>query len=124
MRKIFSFVLFFLITLFYFHPASAQTSIEGSYRVEGTNPGGKGSYRGVAHIVKAGDSYRIHWSVGTVYDGVGKLNGKVFQVEWGTTTEHVGTVTYALQEDGSLKGTWFVAKRPNDLGIETLFPKK
>jgi hypothetical protein len=104
--------------------AFGQPSIAGSYWVQGTNPGGKGAYKGIATIVKAGDSYRMHWEVGTIYEGIGKLNGNVFTVEWGTIKENVGTVTYTLQTDGSLKGTWFVAKNPSDLGTETLNPKK
>jgi hypothetical protein len=123
--KKFIFLFSLFISFLSLDLVSAQTrAIEGSYRVQGTNPGGKGSYHGTADIVKAGDSYRIHWSVGTVYDGVGKLNGNVFQVEWGTTKSHVGTVTYVLQPDGVMKGTWFVAKNPNDLGTEILTPKK
>ena len=102
----------------------AQTNIAGTYWVKGTNPGGKGAYQGIATVIKSGDSYRIHWEVGTIYDGVGKLNGGVLTVEWGNTKENVGTVTYNLQPDGSLKGTWFTARNPTDLGTETLTPKK
>jgi len=125
MKKFIFFVVIFFGLPLYVPCVSAQTvPIEGSYRVQGTNPGGRGAYRGTADIVKAGDSYRVHWRVGTVYDGVGKLSGNTFKVEWGTATEHVGTVTYDVQPDGSLKGTWFVAKNPNDLGTEVLIPKK
>ncbi len=102
----------------------AQAAIGGSYWVQGTNPGGKGAYKGVATIIKSGDSYRIHWEVGTTYDGVGKLNGSVLTVEWGNSKENVGTVTYNLQPDGTLKGTWSVARNPTDLGTEILTPKK
>ena len=102
----------------------AQANIAGAYWVNGTNPGGKGAYKGIATIIKSGDSYRIHWEVGTTYDGVGKLNAGVLKVEWGNATENVGTVTYNVQPDGILKGTWFVAKNPTDLGTETLTPKK
>ena len=104
--------------------AQAQTNLAGTYWVQGTNPGGRGAYKGVATIVKAGDTYRVHWEVGTVYEGIGKLNGNTFAVEWGTTKENVGTVTYTLQPDGTLKGTWFVAKNPSSLGTEILTPKK
>ena len=105
--------------------AHAQTAnIAGTYLVAGTNPGNTGSYKGIATIVKSGDTYRIHWEVGTTYDGIGKLTGNTFSVEWGTAKENVGTVTYTVQPDGSLKGTWFVAKNPSVLGTEILTPKK
>jgi len=105
--------------------AQAQSgNIAGTYLVSGTNPGNTGNYKGIATIVKSGETYRIHWEVGTTYDGIGKLNGNTFSVEWGTAKENVGTVTYTLQPDGSLKGTWFVAKNPSVLGTELLTPKK
>jgi len=104
--------------------AQTERDISGTYWVQGTNPGGKGSYQGIATVVKTGDAYRVHWEVGTVYQGVGKLKGNTFQVEWGTSKENVGTVTYQLQPDGSLKGTWYVAKNPESLGTETLSPKR
>ncbi|MCE9624392.1 MAG: hypothetical protein K8R69_02895 [Deltaproteobacteria bacterium] len=104
--------------------AQSAPNLAGTYWVSGTNPDGKGSYKGIATLVKSGDTYRIHWEVGTTYDGIGKLNDKTFTVEWGTATENVGTVTYILQPNGSLKGTWSVAKDPGHLGTETLTPKK
>jgi hypothetical protein len=55
MKKFVSFLFLLLISSPFLRPVSAQTSsIEGSYRVQGTNPGGKGSYHGIADIVKAG----------------------------------------------------------------------
>ncbi|MFO1519645.1 MAG: fibronectin-binding protein [bacterium] len=109
------------IVIIWAAPAAAQSAnIEGTYGVLGTNPKNAGSYRGTATIVKSGDVYRVHWQVGSVYDGVGKLNGNTFAVEWGNQSQNVGTVTYTVQPDGNMKGTWFVAKNPNDLGTETL----
>ncbi len=102
----------------------AEANIAGTYWVTGTNPGSGSAYKGVATILKSGDSYRMHWEVGTTYDGVGKFDGKILQIAWGTATENVGTVTYTLQADGSLKGTWFTASNPKSLGTETLRPKK
>ena len=104
--------------------AQSNRDLSGSYWVQGTNPGGTGTYKGIATIVKSGEVYRIHWEVGTTYDGIGKFQDNTFQVEWGTSKENVGSVTYKLQADGSLKGTWFVAKNPGVLGTETLTPKK
>ena len=102
----------------------AHATIAGTYRVNGTNPGSGSAYKGTATILQSGDSYRMHWQVGTSYDGIGKFDGKTLTVEWGTATQNVGTVTYTLQADGSLKGTWFTASNPKSLGTETLTPKK
>lgn len=118
-----------LVILFLaFGMASAQAqnaaNIAGTYRVMGTNPGSGSQYQGTATIVKDADKYRIHWNVGTVYDGVGTLKGDTLTVEWGTATSHVGTVTYTLQKDGVLKGTWYDAKDPKTLGTENLTPSK
>ncbi len=123
------FILFFLGCLAVSAPLRTQTpaaapAIGGGYLVTGTNPGNTGRYRGIATIVKEGDKYRVHWQVGTSYDGIGSLNGNTLTVEWGTATQHVGTVTYTVQADGTLKGTWFVAKDPKNLGTETLVPRK
>lgn len=122
---------FSLVVLFFssFNPLHAQApatapNIAGSYSVTGTNPGNTGRYRGTATIIKEGDKYRMHWNVGTTYDGIGSLNGNTFTVEWGTTTSHVGTVTYVLGKDGVMKGTWYEAKTPNNLGTEILTPQK
>lgn len=123
MKKILIALTLLLGTGFLAAPAHAA-DISGTYWAAGTNPGGQGQYKGIATIVKAGDVYRVHWEVGTVYDGVGKLIDKTFAVDWGTATSNVGTVTYTLQPDGSLKGTWSTAKNPSLLGTEILTPKK
>ncbi len=104
-------------------PSAGDLKIEGTYSVQGTNPGGRGSYRGRATIAKEGNQYRVHWSVGTVYDGVGTLKGNVFAVEWGDRNTHLGTVTYTVEPSGVMKGTWFVDKNPSLLGTETLTPR-
>jgi len=104
--------------------AQGTVSIAGTYNVNGTNPGSGSRYHGAANIIQEGEKYRVHWAVGTVYDGIGTLKGDTFTVEWGTTTAHVGTVTYVLQKDGIMKGTWYDAKDPNTLGTEILTPIK
>jgi len=104
--------------------ADQGPTITGVYSVSGTNPGSATRYRGTATISKQDGLYRMHWRVGTQYDGVGNLVGNTFTVEWGTATAHVGTVTYVLQPDGVMKGTWYTAKNPNLLGTENLIPQK
>lgn len=101
------------------------SSIVGDYSVRGTNPGGRSNYSGSANIT-AGDelnTYKIHWRVGTIYDGVGKLEGNSFNVKWGTPTAPVGTVIYTLEPGGILKGVWYTHDKPNLLGSEILTPK-
>lgn len=100
-------------------------SIIGDYSVRGTNPGGRSNYSGSANIT-AGDepnTYKIHWRVGTVYDGIGKLEGNTFNVKWGTATAPVGTVIYTLEPGGVLKGVWYTNDKPNLLGSEILTPR-
>lgn len=101
------------------------TSLVGDYAVRGTNPGGRSNYNGSANI-SAGDepnTYKIHWRVGTIYDGIGKLEGNSLNVKWGTPTAPVGTVIYTLEPGGVLKGVWYTNDRPNALGSEILTPK-
>lgn len=44
----------------------------GSYTIEGTNPGGNGTYSGTAEVTKTGETYRVVWVVGgTRYVGTG-----------------------------------------------------
>ena len=103
----------------------SDINLSGVYTTSGTNPGGnQGGYSGYTTITKEGDQYKVHWKVGTVYDGIGKLEGKVFKVEWGSGGNPVGLVTYTLQEGGVLQGTWYTYKNPNALGTETLTPQK
>jgi|ERR671919_1052687 hypothetical protein len=121
MKKLFIAIALLLVSA---GGALAEANIAGIYWVTGTNPGSGSPYKGVATILKSGDNYRMHWEVGTSYDGVGQFDGKTLKVAWGTATANVGTVTYTLQADGSLQGTWFTANNPKSLGTETLRPKK
>ena len=44
----------------------------GSYSVEGTNPGGKSTYKGTVTVTKTGETFRVIWVVGgTRYIGTG-----------------------------------------------------
>ena len=97
----------------------------GTYNVKGTNPGGKSSYTGTAKITAAKNgNYVIHWKVGSVYDGVGILQGDTFKVNWGNLANpEGGVVTYTVDPNGTLKGIWYTFKNPNTLGTETLIPR-
>lgn len=102
---------------------AAAVNIAGTYVTQGTNPGGQGRYEGFTTITKEGDRYKVHWEVGNVYDGIGKLDGKVFKVEWGTQGNPVGIVTYTPGPGGVWQGTWYTFKNPKVLGTETLTPQ-
>ena len=104
--------------------SGAVPDLQGTYSVTGTNPGGAGSYTGVATLVREGSQYKIHWEVGNIYDGIGKLEGKVLEVDWGEAGNPKGKVTYTLGPNGVLQGTWYVFEDPNKLGTETLTPKR
>lgn len=98
-------------------------NIAGTYRAQGTNPGGRTKYSGTATLTPDGDKYRVHWEVGTIYDGVGKVEGNIFKVEWGRAGDPVGLVTYTIDSDKVLRGSWYTFKNPNTLGTETLTPQ-
>lgn len=100
-------------------------SLIGDYQVKGTNPGGRSNYSGSAKI-SAGDepnTYKINWRVGTIYEGIGKLEGNSLNVKWGTPTNPVGNVMYTLEPGGILKGVWYTFDKPNSLGSEILTPR-
>ncbi len=100
-------------------------SLVGDYSVRGTNPGGRSNYKGSVNITAGEEpnAYKIHWQVGTIYEGIGKLEGNSLNVKWGTPTAPVGTVIYTLEPGGVLKGIWYTNKNPNALGSEILTPR-
>lgn len=82
--------------------------IVGSYNAHGSNPGGGGQYQGTATISRAGDVYKIRWSVGGTYTGTGILTGDVFSVAY-TDSKHkwYGVVSYQVLDGGNkLQGLW------------------
>lgn len=86
-------------------------TIEGTYDVYGTNPGGS-LYGGTVKIVKSGGSYSFEWSVGESYSGTGTLQGNKLTVDWGDDYP----VIYLVIESGRvLVGTW-----ANGTATETL----
>lgn len=100
-------------------------NIVGNYFASGTNPGGRGSYRGVVKIEKDGDKYFVFWKIGnSSYGGLGVLEGNQFKVVWGTAKEPTGVVKYTVQQDGTLVGSWYSFKNPNAIGTETLTPSR
>ena len=98
--------------------------IGGTYAVQGTNPGGKVSYTGTVTITPTGKVYQMDWKVGNTYSGIGIVNGNILSVGWGNLAQAgYGVVTYTIQSNGVLSGTWAMAKG-TELGTETLTPMK
>jgi len=80
----------------------------GSYDVEGSNPGGKGSYTGTVTIEKTGETYRVVWVVaGTRYIGTGIGNNEFIAVSYRSGND-TGLAMYGA-EGGNWKGIWTYA---------------
>ena len=67
----------------------------GTYRVEGTNPGGRGSYVGSVTVHRTGQTYNVTWTIsGSQHVGTGIANNHSFTTSWsGASTG--GTALYA-----------------------------
>ena len=87
-------------------PTPAQ-DISGTYNVAGTNLEGD-PYTGIIVITRTtGNDYDVMWTFGEETEtGSGTFDGTTFDVTWQTTEGDSGTITYTLQPDGSLSGTW------------------
>jgi hypothetical protein len=73
----------------------------GTYRVEGTNPGGGSGYTGTVTVERTGETYRVVWVVGGVrYTGTG-LGDKNFIAVSYRSGNDTGLALYG--EDG---GNW------------------
>ena len=82
--------------------AQAQQHILGDYFAYGRNADGSAYSGTVAISGNANGTVTVDWSVGSVYSGVGVLNGDVLTVEWGA--DH--PAFYIVMPDGELHGTW------------------
>lgn len=95
--------------------------IVGTYAVTGSNPGGKGNYKGTVIITKTKDTYKLVWSVGSAYIGTGILMDNVLAVAYTDENKKwFGIVAYKVIDDGKkLEGTW-CEHSGQVLGTETL----
>lgn len=101
----------------------SQEGLSGDYVVTGTNPDGS-AYRGKVVITGTGPTYRVGWQIGSgSSSGTGTLSGKTFEVRFQGALTGTGTVTYQLQGDGRLVGTWRVDGSSAE-GTETLTPAR
>lgn len=86
-------------------PASARGP--GVYAVEGTNPGGNGTYSGRATITQTGEStWKIVWKIGNQsWEGWGIGDGKVIAVNYrsGGTT---GVILMIEKDGGGYESVW------------------
>jgi hypothetical protein len=104
---------------------SVSNGVEGTYYVNGVDPGGT-EYGGQLIITKTGtNQYDMDWIVtGSIQSGSGRFNGDVLDAEWRTVEglrESSGTARYEIQEDGSLIGERFES-RFDEAGYEEAFP--
>lgn len=111
-----------MAALFALSALAAQAAVGGKYTVDGTNPGGKGQYKGTLTITPHGELYRLQWTVGASYSGIGILKDNALAVGWGDPGKaNHNVVVYTVQSDGTLKGLWATADG-NATGTETATP--
>ena len=102
---------------------AAQADVAaGTYTVQGTNLDGS-KYTGTAVIELSSDTTcHIHWSVGSVSDGICMLYDNAFAAGYVFKTGGVGLVVYEVMDDGSLEGAWTIDGQSGS-GTETLTPQ-
>lgn len=103
--------------------AVAQSpDVAGRYRVEGSNPGGQGSYRGEVIIARKGDTYQVRWQIGQgAQVGTGIVLDKVFSVTFQAGPGPAGVAAFRIDPNGTLTGIWAGAG-VTALGTETWTP--
>lgn len=105
---------------------AAQTSLAGTYRLEGTNPDGK-AYTGLVSIQASGRVWQLRWqSADAEAVGYGLLRDKVIAVVFQTSDGAIGVASYTVTGGNGkhrLIGQWFYP--PTDVvGTETLIETK
>jgi hypothetical protein len=103
---------------------TALADLEGRYVVSGQNPGGQGSYNGVAAVQENDGTYTVAWKVGQQqYAGTGILRKDVFSVVYqtGGDRSRPGLVVYEVRDDGTLVGVWTTLGSSNT-GLERWRP--
>src|SRR5262245_35635024 len=83
------------------------TSVEGQYKVLGTNPNGD-RYAGSLEVIKQGAVYEFSWNAGRQYTGIGVRNGNIVAVAFanGANGSGCGVIDYRIMNDGTLDGIW------------------
>jgi hypothetical protein len=81
---------------------------EGEYKVDGTNPGGNGTYSGTVTVEKNGETYRVVWDIGgTKYIGTGIGNKDFIAVSY-RSGNNTGLALYG-EDGGNWLGVWTYA---------------
>ncbi len=77
----------------------------GDYTIEGTNPGGNGTYTGTVTVSRTGETYRLVWVVGsTRYVGTGIGNKDFIAVSYKSGND-TGLALYGA-DGGNWAGVW------------------
>lgn len=77
----------------------------GNYTIQGTNPGGNGTYSGTVEVTKTGETYRVIWDVGgTRYVGTGIGNKDFIAVSYKSGSD-TGLALYGA-DGGNWAGVW------------------
>lgn len=80
----------------------------GEYTIEGTNPGGNGTYSGTVTVRKTGETYSVIWVVGgTRYVGTGIGNKDFIAVSYRSGND-TGLALYG-EDGGNWTGIWTYA---------------
>lgn len=117
-------ILLVVVSVIVIGISTYANDIVGTYAVTGSNPGGKGQYKGTVIITKTKDTYKLVWSVGAAYIGTGILVDNVLSVAYTDENKKwFGIVAYKVIDSGKkLEGNW-CAHGGQVLGTETLEKK-
>ncbi len=99
--------------------ASIATAAQptGTYSVQGTNPGGAGSYSGSVTVRQNGETYEVIWIIGSQrYYGTGVGNKSFMAVSY-ISGDSTGLALYTAEGD-NWSGIWTYAGG-NQLGTES-----
>ena len=83
-------------------------SLEGTYKVEGANPGATKKYTGTAKVTFEGEVFRVEWELGgQAIKGTGLKLGDTFAVTAQMPDgKPAGLMLFLLRPDGGLTGRW------------------
>lgn len=131
-------ILVFAFSVFVLMPLSAFAGPEGTYIVEGTDPGNGGKYTGTVTVDRSGQTYSVAWNIGgTEYLGTGlgaanvkgtptmgpaSVHDTAIAISY-VTKGSFGLTFYVEQSNGQWKGIWTYGGS-QQIGTETWTPKK
>lgn len=103
-------ILFTVILVMFLAPLQAIAGPEGTYTVEGTDPGTGSVYSGTVRVERNGQTYAVLWNVGgTEYLGTGLGAADVKGVPtMGPASERDTAIAVSYVTDGSFGLTFYV----------------